>query len=466
MLLARFWRRSLATRLTLVATGATALVVVLLLAGLYAVVTRQLQAALDDGLRARSADLQSSLDDDGADALAAEPYAQLYAAGQLRSSRALRGAPPLAPDLEQVQPRHPVLLDRDVLLPGRTEPLPLRVLGRRLPTGEVLVVAASRRPQQEAAERLAVGLAVLGPLLLLAVAGVVSRAVRAALRPVDALSRRAAQISEARDTDERLPAVEGDDEIARLARTLDAMLGRLARAFQRERAFVDDASHELRTPVTVLRGEIELALSDLDDRSGVEQSLRAALEEAERLSRLAEDLLVLARERSGGLALRADDVDVPELLGHTARRLAPATGLELAVVSPALRVEADRDRLEQVLDNLVRNAAEAGAHRVVLRAFAAADEQLVLGVEDDGPGFPAGFLEEAFGRFRRADAARTRGSGAGLGLSLVAAIVSAAGGIVTAGNDSPLGGAAVRVRLPLRSTGRALSPSAHERAGS
>jgi two-component system OmpR family sensor kinase len=242
--------------------------------------------------------------------------------------------------------------------------------------------------------------------------------------------------------------VPGDDELARLSRTLDAMLGRLAVAFERERAFVDDASHELRTPITVLRGELELALSDLDDRGGVEQSLHAALGEAQRLSHLAEDLLVLARERAGGLVLQADPVDVRALLQRTADRLGTATGLDLRVDSAPLVLVGDDTRLEQLLANLVTNAAEAGARTVLLRGVQDGAD-LLLQVEDDGPGFPPGFADSAFERFTRADQARTRTTGAGLGLALVAAIAAAAGGSVRATTSGGLGGACVQVRLPL-----------------
>ena len=139
------------------------------------------------------------------------------------------------------------------------------------------------------------------------------------------LTTQAALISSL-ETDRRLPPVPGDDEIARLARTLDAMLDRLAATFARERAFVDDASHELRGPIAVLRGELELALSAIGESAEVERSLRAALGETERLARLAEDLLLLARERAGLLVVRREPVDLLDLAADEARRLGPTLG--------------------------------------------------------------------------------------------------------------------------------------------
>jgi len=441
-MLTQWWRRSLVTRVTVVATSATAVVVALLLAGLFFAVTSQLSETTEAGLRARSQDLQAALAGGDETTLAAEPFAQLGQGRTARLSPALRS--PLVTATGAVP--EDLVFNRDLARPGeRAERL--RVLARRLPDGRLLAVAVSRRPQEEAGERLAIALATAGPVLLLLVAGVVARSVQAALRPVEDLARQAGQISAGEDTGRRMPEPTGDDELARLARTLDDMLARLALSFERERAFVDDASHELRTPLAVLRGELELALSDLDDRPGVEQSLRAALGEAERLSRLAEDLLLLSRDRNGALHLRLEEVDLQALLLRTSARLTQTTGLALPVDCPALRLRADPDRLEQVLTNLVTNAATAGARTALLRARTVGGEVL-LSVEDDGRGFPPGLAEVAFQRFTRGDAARTRTTGAGLGLSLVAATVEAGGGSALAGNDSELGGAAVRLVLP------------------
>ncbi len=449
---------SLVTRLTVVSTAATAVALVVLLGSLFLIVTIQLHDAVDAGLLARAQEVSTQLAA-GTDELATEPLAQVLHGGTvLEQSPSLGLGRPLVGVDVQPAPGQSVLRDERVRLPGVKDPVPLRIVAHGLPDGRVLVLATSRRPQEDASERLQVGLAFAGPVLLALVAFTVYRTTHAALRPVDVLTREAGRISAANDTDRHLLAVEGNDEIARLARTLDAMLGRLAVAFARERAFVDDASHELRTPIAVLHGELELALSDLSDTDGVETSLRASMREAERLAALSEDLLVLARERAGTLAVRLEPVELRVLLDEAAARLGAVTGLAVEVRGLPTRALADRGRLEQILGNLLVNSHEAGAHRVRLSVAReptgrGAEANIVLTVEDDGPGFAADFLPSAFERFTRADPARTRTTGAGLGLPIVAALAHACAGTVTAANNSALGGAAVRLLLPLRGAG-------------
>jgi signal transduction histidine kinase len=223
------------------------------------------------------------------------------------------------------------------------------------------------------------------------------------------------------------------------------MLARLRVAFEREQAFVDDASHELRTPVAVLRGELELALASADDPDEVERALRSALGEAERLSRLAEDLLLLARERAGSLVLRREPVDLLDLATDEADRLGRILRLEITVTGDPVVVAGDGDRLRQVLGNLAANSAAAGASTARVR-LGTDGGAATLQFADDGPGFPPGMA--LFERFVRGDRSRS-GTGAGLGLSIVRAVVSAHGGEVAAGNGAPLGGAVVTARLPL-----------------
>jgi hypothetical protein len=323
------------------------------------------------------------------------------------------------------------------------------VLSRRLDHTRVLSVAVSTEPLQATRQRLLEALLLAAPVLVGVLAAAGWLVVRAALRPVDVLTREAAAISSL-EADRPLPPVPRDDEIARLARTLDAMLARLRVAFERERAFVDDASHELRNPIAVLRGEIELALSATDDPTEVERSLRAALGEAERLSRLAEDLLLLARERAGSLVLRQEPIDLVNLATTEAGRLEPVLGLRIRVSGHPAVVHGDTDRLGQLLANLAHNSAAAGATTV--RVHVTADEtSAMLEITDDGPGFPPHVQDSAFERFVRGDHARSPdgASGAGLGLSIVRAVAAAHGGTVQARNNEPHGGAVVTVRLPL-----------------
>jgi signal transduction histidine kinase len=273
--------------------------------------------------------------------------------------------------------------------------------------------------------------------------------VRAALAPVDRMTREAEAISTL-DSEARLSRVPGQDELARLATTLDHMLERLRVAFGRERQFVDDAAHELRTPIAVMRGELELARTAASDgdTAGLARALRAASVENERLSRLAEDLLLLARQRAGTLVVRRESVDLLDLCFAEARRLSPVLGLDIEVVGEPVVCPGDADRLRQVLANLLQNARGAGANRARVRCLDTGS-RIELAVSDDGPGFPPAVIASVFERFVRADDARGRAAGgAGLGLAIVRAIANAHGGGVSAHNGPPLGGATVMLRLP------------------
>jgi two-component system, OmpR family, sensor kinase len=314
----------------------------------------------------------------------------------------------------------------------------------------VLVVGASLEDREEALEGLVAELFVVGPLALLlsSLAGYVLAG--AALRPVEAMRRRAAEISTERPG-RRLPLPRARDEIHRLGATLNAMLARLEAAFARERRFVADASHELRTPLALLRTELELALRRPRSAKDLEQALRSAAEEVDRLSTLAEDLLVLARADEGALPLRRSSIEAGELLDSVARRFALRAadeGRALDVDAPGdTPLEADRLRLEQALGNLVDNALRYGAGTIRLDARTH-DGRVELRVGDEGPGFPPEFLPRAFERFTRADEARGRGA-AGLGLAIVDAIARAHGGTAQAANKAAGAGALVWLTLPV-----------------
>jgi signal transduction histidine kinase len=238
------------------------------------------------------------------------------------------------------------------------------------------------------------------------------------------------------------------DEIARLATTLNEMLARLESAFEHERRFVADASHELRTPLALLRTELEIALRRPRSVAELERTVRSAVEETERLTRLAEDLLLIARADEGVLPIRSETVAVGEVLEAVADRFAArAAGLGRTVSrqETTLAVEADPERLDQALSGLVDNALRHGDGEVVLSARESG-ESVELHVTDEGRGFPAGFRERAFDRFSRADEARSRG-GSGLGLSIVALIAASHGG-KTGADNRPGGGADVWLSLP------------------
>jgi signal transduction histidine kinase len=270
----------------------------------------------------------------------------------------------------------------------------------------------------------------------------------AALRPVERLTEEAEAISMQKGG-QRLPQPPGDDEIAHLGRTLNAMLDRIEASLARERAFVDDASHELRTPISILRGELELACDRPGNRAEMKRSLESALQEAEQLARLTEDLLTLARADGGRLDPRLEPVDLLDAARLAAARYATPGGPALEVVGDHITVSADPMLLERLLRNSIANASRHATGRVQL-ALGRENGSGHLTVADDGGGFPADFLPVAFDRFTRADADRGREhGGAGLGLAIVAAVVDAQHGRVEVGNGPPLGGGRLQVWLPL-----------------
>ena len=312
----------------------------------------------------------------------------------------------------------------------------------------VVVVGASLDDRGDALDSLAALLLVGGPIALLLASLAGYGMASAAMRPVETMRRRAAALSAA-DLDERLPVPEAEDELRRLGETLNAMLDRLEAAIERERAFVDDASHELRTPLTLHKTELELALRYATTSAELRAAIASAIEEADRLAQLAEDLLVLARSEKGRLALQPEPVAIGQLLADVTTRFEARigeSGRDLDAEPPPadLTIEADRLRLEQALTNLVDNALRHGEGEVRIWVEHGT-ERLTIHVGDRGPGFPPEFLTRAFERFSRADSARTRG-GSGLGLAIVEAIANAHGGRVGAANR-PGSGADVWIEL-------------------
>jgi signal transduction histidine kinase len=268
----------------------------------------------------------------------------------------------------------------------------------------------------------------------------------AALRPVEAMRQRAAAVSPSAPG--RLPVPPSRDEISRLATTLNEMLDRLEAGFEHERRFVADASHELRTPLALLRAEIEVTLRRRRTAEELESTLRSAAEETERLSRLAEDLLLIARADTGAIPIRREAVAAEDVLATAAARSraqANAAQRPIRVEDTDLMLDADPERLAQAIGNLVNNADAHGAGPIVLFALER-DDTVELHVADHGEGFPEEFLARAFDRFSRADEARGRG-GTGLGLSIVELIAAAHGGHAGASNR-PEGGADVWVTVP------------------
>ena len=303
----------------------------------------------------------------------------------------------------------------------------------------VVVVGTSLGLRNDALSSLRNELLVGGPIALILVSLFGYLVAGAALRPVERMRTRANAISD-RDLSERLPVPNTHDEIARLGETLNDMLDRIEAGIKRERGFLADASHELRTPVTLLRAEVELALEAPRTNAELLTTLRSIREEADRLSQLAEDLLLLNRIDGGVLPLAKQPVSLDELFAGAATRFsrrASETGRQIETNSHALTVNADRPRLEQALANLVDNALRYGSGTIRIGATNE-DSHVEIHVTDEGRGLPPTFAPGAFDRFSRADDARSS-NGAGLGLAIVKAIAEAHGGTARADNRRDAG---------------------------
>jgi len=439
---------SLRSRLAILFAAGSAMTLLLTALLLWHNLNAELNSAIDTGLEGRADDIVAVYRARGQAVPEQDAFAQVVAStGRiLASSPTVRGRRLLgAQELRRARAGR-ITIDRAV--PGLgTDARLLAVPERTGAATAVVVVGTSLETVRRAQDRLALILVVVGPTLItvLAVGGWLLA--HEALRPVGRMTAEADTISLA-EPGRRLRQPPGDDEIARLGRTLNTMLGRMEASFAREKAFVDDASHELRTPISILRGELELALAQPGSREDTERTLRSALEEAERLGRLAEDLLVLARSTSGDLPLRRDRVDAYAVAERMAQRLAAAGPPEVEIEGDHAAVDADLLRLEQVMTNLLTNARRFALNRVWV-TIGCSGRAVEIVVSDDGPGFAALLLPVVFDRFTRSDAARGRGAGGtGLGLAIVTALVRAHGGTVEAANGAPLGGAVVRVRLP------------------
>ena len=313
----------------------------------------------------------------------------------------------------------------------------------------VIVVGASLDDREEALGNLA-ALLVGGGLVALVLASLAGYLViGAALRPVDEMRRRAADISAA-ELHERLPVPAADDEIKRLGETLNEMLARLETGIERERTFIADASHELRTPLALLQTEFELALRYEHGPEAMRTAVESGYEEVQRLSRLADDLLVVARSDRGRLSIDLERLEVAALAAESVSRFEPRFAAEdrgVTLRSPGpVEVDGDRLRLGQVLTNLLDNALRHGGGDVTV-GVERRDGFVRISVADRGDGLPADFLPHAFERFSRADPARGRG-GSGLGLSIVETIAVAHGGDAGTRNRAE-GGTETWVRIPL-----------------
>ena len=307
-----------------------------------------------------------------------------------------------------------------------------RVLARPVISSDrtvIAIVGATTEDRDETLAGLRYAFLIGAPLALLLASGLGYALAGRAMAPVESMRRRAAEITLER-SGERLPLPRAEDEIHNLGATLNTMLDRIESSLEREREFVADAGHELRTPLAILRTELELAEREGRSPAELRAAIASAAEEVDRLSRLAEDLLVIARADQGRLPIRREPVAVGELLERVRARFerrASDAGRRIVVDSTdGTWAALDPLRVEQAIGNLTDNALRHGEGRVRL-ASREADAGIELSVTDEGPGIPAGFEARAFERFTRADDGRT-GGGAGLGLAIVAAVARAHGG--------------------------------------
>jgi signal transduction histidine kinase len=444
-------------RLRVTAALALAMAVVLAASGLFVYLRLEthLTESLDQQLELRAQDLAALVRQPRASLAGnsggryierGESFAQLLdARGRvLDATRPLGAARLLTPGELRRALGVEIYLER-ATVPGLDEPARLLAspVGRR-----VLVVGATEQNNAETLASLRNELLVAGPIALVLASLIGYLLAGLSLRQVERMRRRAAQIGTG-TPGERLPVPQTHDEIERLGNTLNEMLARLEQALERERAFVADAGHELRTPLALLRTELELALRHGETVEELREAVGRSAEETDRLAQLAESLLLIARTDRGGFPLRVELLDVTELLGSVANRFAwraNEAGRPVSVEAPAgLRIAGDRVRLEQALGNLADNALRHGDGRVRLSA-AASDGHLELHVADEGAGFSEAFLPHAFERFARSDDGRTRG-GVGLGLSIVAAIARAHDGSAHVANGRA-GGADAWLLLP------------------
>jgi signal transduction histidine kinase len=405
-------------RLTFAFTAVMAVVLAGTAAFLYLRLENELDASLERGLRSRADEVSAlagtsgsrlSSSTEGALAPARESLAQVIGA----DGTVIDGTTPeraLSDQQLQDARRGALFADRG---PFQGVDDPMRMLAKPVERGGeklVIVVGSSRDDRDEALASLRWLLLTGGPVTLLLTALAGYALTSAAMRPIDEL------------------------------------VDRLERSVKRERGFVASASHELRTPLALLKGELELALRSGRSPDELRAAIESAAEESDRLVQLAEDLLVLARFDEDKLPVRAEELQLDELLRTVARRFESRAEDRLRIdADPGLAVTADRLRIEQALSNMVDNALRHGTGTVTLSA-AESGGSVELGVRDQGPGFPPELIDTAFERFTRGDRARSRG-GTGLGLAIVDAVARAHGGEARAENKAG-GGAVVVIELP------------------
>ncbi|MER7251207.1 ATP-binding protein [Kribbella sp. NPDC000426] len=454
--ISRLRRASVRSRSTAAAVVVVAVAMALGAALLLLLLQRALITTVSDAADGRAADVASQVSQEGIGALGIDlakttrasqivqvldSSTRVVAASSTRAeTTALTQLQPPAGTVQRSEVGEMPLLDddHDYLIVARGVEY-----GGRLYT---VVVASSVATQRATVATVTEYLAIGFPVLLLVVAAAGWMLAGRALRPVERIRRRVQGI-ESSDLTERVPVPQTDDEIARLAATMNAMLDRLQAGQATQRAFVADASHELRSPLATVAAGLEVI--EPSARGQAWEELHGLMKgEAERMGRLVENLLLLAKADDAALPMHRTDVDLDDLVDTEILRLREAKRLTVLADVQPVRVVGDPLRLSQVIRNLVDNAATA-AHSTVRLSTSEHDGTAVVTVEDDGDGIPADDRLRVFERFVRLDTSRARASGgSGLGLSIVQEIIKAHQGTVTL-TPATTGGTTATITLPL-----------------
>lgn len=454
-------RRGIRARSTIVAVAVVAVAFAMSAIGLVAVVRVTMTNAIEQSVGQRVQDAAAQIASDDVDAVSAMAGASpgdatvvqvissagtvLVASPSIQGEAPITDAPPPQGGAVAVQQLPLPFVDGDPYLVALTS--------SASPQGAVTVIAAqSLVPVQRVTSTIVVSIVVVGPLLLLAVAAVTWFAVGSSLSSVDRIRRRVDDIDPT-DLHERVPVPPAKDEIERLAVTMNRMLGRLENAMTRQREFIGDASHELKTPLATMRAAL-----DVSQRAGaVSDDAQVVLsEEVDRMSALVSDLLTLAKADevlgTRRVEVDLDDIAAGEVSGCA--RLRPEISVRLEG-EPA-RVMGDPGLLARAVRNLAENAVRYATAQVRVSIGTRGADAMVA-VEDDGPGIPAADRERVLERFVRLEEHRARqDGGTGLGLAIVAEVARLHGGHVEIG-DAALGGAQVTLLLPLDAVSTASS---------
>ena len=372
------------------------------------------------------------------------PAIQVVQSGRVISQSAGDPAQRLLPVPEQ-RPGTVRFYQRDALPIIEDGPFMVAALGIDTPTGAATIFVAVEIEEVDEVIKIARDVLALGFIALIVVlSGVLWVVIGRTLAPVAAIREQADNIS-GTDLHRRVPEPPGGDEIAELARTINAMLGRLEASAERQEAFVADAAHELRTPIASLRARIETALhgGESDERL----LLHDQLVDTERMARLVDDLLLLSRSDSGSLGEDVLPVDLEDIINDVMLTFGKTTVPITASQVDPVQVQGQAFLLELVVTNLLDNALRYARSAIEI-TLCASDGQAILTVDDDGPGIPPERRADVLQRFVRNDESRDRDTGgAGLGLAIVSEIVRLHHGSVEVG-ESPAGGARLRVTIP------------------